>query len=215
MNLDKNSLLLYAVTDRSWLKGQTLAQQVEQALLGGATMVQLREKQLDLPQFRREALEIQALCRRYGAPFLINDNVDLALEIGADGVHVGQEDMEAGLVRQKLGPGKILGVSTHSPEEALRAQAAGADYLGAGAVFHTGTKTDVSTLSYDTLGDICAAVHIPVVAIGGINEDNILRLKGTGIAGAAVVSALFAQPDVQAAARHMRTLAERVRSGES
>ena len=212
MNLDKNSLLLYAVTDRSWLKGQTLAQQVEQALLGGATMVQLREKQLDLPHFRREALEIQALCRRYGAPFLINDNVDLALEIGADGVHVGQEDMEAGLVRQKLGPDKILGVSAHSPEEALRAQAAGADYLGAGAVFHTGTKTDVSTLSYDTLGDICAAVHIPVVAIGGINEDNILRLKGTGIAGAAVVSALFAQPDVQAAAQHMRTLAERVRS---
>lgn len=212
MNLDKNSLLLYAVTDRSWLKGQTLAQQVEQALLGGATMVQLREKQLDLPHFRREALDIQALCRRYGAPFLINDNVDLALEIGADGVHVGQEDMEAGLVRQKLGPGKILGVSAHSPEEALRAQAAGADYLGAGAVFHTGTKTDVSTLSYDTLGDIRAAVHIPVVAIGGIHEDNILRLKGTGIAGAAVVSALFAQPDVQAAARHMRTLAERVRS---
>lgn len=212
MNLDKNSLLLYAVTDRSWLKGQTLAQQVEQALLGGATMVQLREKQLDLPHFRREALEIQALCRRYGVPFLINDNVDLALEIGADGVHVGQEDMEAGLVRQKLGPGKILGVSAHSPEEALRAQAAGADYLGAGAVFHTGTKTDVSTLSCDTLGAICAAVHIPVVAIGGINEDNILRLKGTGIAGAAVVSALFAQPDVQAAARHMRTLAERVRS---
>ena len=212
MNLDKHSLLLYAVTDRSWLKGQTLAHQVEQALLGGATMVQLREKQLDLPHFRREALEIQALCRRYGAPFLINDNVDLALEIGADGVHVGQEDMEAGLVRQKLGPGKILGVSAHSPEEALRAQAAGADYLGAGAVFHTGTKTDVSTLSYDILGDICAAVHIPVVAIGGINKDNILRLKGTGIAGAAVVSALFAQPDVQAAARHMRTLAERVRS---
>ena len=212
MNLDKHSLLLYAVTDRSWLKGQTLAQQVEQALLGGATMVQLREKQLDFPHFRREALEIQALCRRYGTPFLINDNVDLALEIGADGVHVGQEDMEAGLVRQKLGPGKILGVSAHSPEEALRAQAAGADYLGAGAVFHTGTKTDVSTLSRDTLGDICAAVHIPVVAIGGINEDNILRLKGTGIAGAAVVSALFAQPDVQAAARHMRKLAERVRS---
>ena len=212
MSLDKHSLLLYAVTDRSWLKGQTLAQQVEQALLGGATMVQLREKQLDLPHFRREALDIQALCRRYGAPFLINDNVDLALEIGADGVHVGQEDMEAGLVRQKLGPGKILGVSAHSPEEALRAQAAGADYLGAGAVFHTGTKTDVSTLSYDTLGDICAAGHSPGVATGGITEDNILRLKGTGIAGAAVVSALFAQPDVQAAARPMRTLAERGRS---
>ncbi len=161
MNFDRDSLLLYAVTDRAWLKGQTLAQQVEQALLGGATMVQLREKQLDLPHFRREALEIQALCRRYGVPFLINDNVDLALDIGADGVHVGQEDMEAGLVRQKLGPGKILGVSAHSPEEALRAQAAGADYLGAGAVFHTGTKSNVSTLSYDTLRDICAAVKIP------------------------------------------------------
>ena len=212
MNFDRDSLLLYAVTDRAWLKGQTLAQQVEQALLGGATMVQLREKQLDLPHFRREALEIQALCRRYGVPFLINDNVDLALDIGADGVHVGQEDMEAGLVRQKLGPGKILGVSAHSPEEALRAQAAGADYLGAGAVFHTGTKNNVSTLSYDTLRDICAAVKIPVVAIGGISEGNILQLKGTGIAGAAVVSALFGQPDIQAAAQHMRKLAEEVRS---
>ena len=212
MNFDRDSLLLYAVTDRAWLKGQTLAQQVEQALLGGATMVQLREKQLDLPHFRREALEIQALCRRYGVPFLINDNVDLALDIGADGVHVGQEDMEAGLVRQKLGPGKILGVSAHSPEEALRAQAAGADYLGAGAVFHTGTKSNVSTLPYDTLRDICAAVKIPVVAIGGISEGNILQLKGTGIAGAAVVSALFGQPDIQAAAQHMRKLAEEVRS---
>ena len=212
MNFDKNSLLLYAVTDRNWLKGQTLAQQVEQALLGGATMIQLREKQLDLPHFRREALEIQAICRRYGVPFLINDNVDLALDIGADGVHVGQEDMEAGLVRQKLGMGKILGVSAHSPQEALRAQSAGADYLGAGAVFHTGTKTDVSTLSYDTLRDICAAVKIPVVAIGGIGEGNILQLKGTGIAGAAVVSALFAQPDVQKAAQHMRKLAEEVRT---
>lgn len=212
MNFDRDSLLLYAVTDRAWLKGQTLAQQVEQALLGGATMVQLREKQLDLPHFRREALEIQALCRRYGVPFLINDNVDLALDIGADGVHVGQEDMEAGLVRQKLGPGKILGVSAHSPEEALRAQAAGADYLGAGAVFHTGTKSNVPTMSYDTLRDICAAVKIPVVAIGGISEGNILQLKGTGIAGAAVVSALFGQPDIQAAAQHMRKLAEEVRS---
>ena len=210
MNLDKNSLLLYAVTDRSWLKGQTLAQQVEQALLGGATMVQLREKQLDLPHFRREALEIQALCRRYEAPFLINDNVDLALDIGADGVHVGQEDMEAGLVRQKLGPGKILGVSAHSPEEALRAQAAGADYLGAGAVFHTGTKTDVSTLSYDTLGDICAAVHIPVVAIGGISHDNILELKNCGLDGVAVVSALFAQADVKAAAEELLRLSEEI-----
>mgnify|MGYP005963767257 CR=1 FL=1 len=210
MNFDRDSLLLYAVTDRAWLKGQTLAQQVEQALLGGATMVQLREKQLDLPHFRREALEIQALCRRYGVPFLINDNVDLALDIGADGVHVGQEDMEAGLVRQKLGPGKILGVSAHSPEEALRAQAAGADYLGAGAVFHTGTKSNVSTLSYDTLRDICAAVKIPVVAIGGISHDNILELKNCGLDGVAVVSALFAQADVKAAAEELLRLSEEI-----
>ena len=210
MNFDRDSLLLYAVTDRAWLKGQTLAQQVEQALLGGATMVQLREKQLDLPHFRREALEIQALCRRYGVPFLINDNVDLALDIGADGVHVGQEDMEAGLVRQKLGPGKILGVSAHSTEEALRAQAAGADYLGAGAVFHTGTKSNVSTLSYDTLRDICAAVKIPVVAIGGISHDNILELKNCGLDGVAVVSALFAQADVKAAAEELLRLSEEI-----
>lgn len=211
MNFDRDSLLLYAVTDRAWLKGQTLAQQVEQALLGGATMVQLREKQLDLPHFRREALEIQALCRRYGVPFLINDNVDLALDIGADGSTWARRTWrpagpaEAG-ARQNSGRVRPF------PGGALRAQAAGADYLGAGAVFHTGTKSNVSTLSYDTLGDICAAVKIPVVAIGGISEGNILQLKGTGIAGAAVVSALFAQPDVQAAARHMRTLAERVRS---
>ena len=204
MNFDRDSLLLYAVTDRAWLKGQTLAQQVEQALLGGATMVQLREKQLDLPHFRREALEIQALCRRYGVPFLINDNVDLALDIGADGVHVGQEDMEAGLVRQKLGPGKILGVSAHSPEEALRAQAAGADYLGAGAVFHTGTKSNVSTLSYDTLRDICAAVKIPVVAIGGLNERTIPELAGTGADGAAMVSTIFAAEDIEEETRRLR-----------
>lgn len=213
MNFDRDSLLLYAVTDRAWLKGQTLAQQVEQALLGGQPWSSCREKQLDPAPFPPGGPWRSRPCaRRYGVPFLINDNVDLALDIGADGVHVGQEDMEAGLVRQKLGPGKILGVSAHSPEEALRAQAAGADYLGAGAVFHTGTKSNVSTLSYDTLRDICAAVKIPVVAIGGISEGNILQLKGTGIAGAAVVSALFGQPDIQAAAQHMRKLAEEVRS---
>ena len=212
MNCSPEDMLVYAVTDRAWLKGESLKAQVEKALKGGVTFVQLREKNLDRRLFLEEAAAIKALCDSFHVPFGINDDVEIALASGADGVHVGQEDMEAGLVRQKLGPGKILGVSAHSPEEALRAQAAGADYLGAGAVFHTGTKTDVSTLSYNTLGDICAAVHIPVVAIGGINEDNILRLKGTGIAGAAVVSALFAQPDVQAAARLMRTLAERVKS---
>lgn len=208
MNCDKKDLLLYAVTDRAWLGDKTLAQQVEESLKGGATMVQLREKHLDRETFKTEALELKELCRRYSVPLIINDNVELALEIGADGVHVGQEDLEAGRARALLGPDKILGVSAHSVEEALRAQEAGADYLGAGAVFPTDTKDDVSVLPYERLKDICAAVDIPVVAIGGIGAHNILRLSGSGVAGVAVVSAIYAQPDVQAAARDLKALAE-------
>ena len=208
MNCAKQDLLLYAVTDRTWLGGHTLAWQVEQSLKGGATMVQIREKHLDREAFRAEALELKELCRRYRAPLIVNDDVELALEIGADGVHVGQEDLEAGRARALLGPDKILGVSAHSVEEALRAQEAGADYLGAGAVFPTGTKEDVDALPYERLKDICAAVDIPVVAIGGIGTQNISRLAGSGICGVAVVSALYAQPDIQAAARTLRALAE-------
>ena len=207
MNCDKKDLLLYAVTDRAWLGKKTLAQQVEESLKGGATMIQLREKHLDREAFKVEALELKELCRQYSVPLIINDDVELALEIGADGVHVGQEDLEAGRARSLLGPDKILGVSSHSVEEALRAQAAGADYLGAGAVFPTGTKDDVSVLPYERLKDICAAVDIPVVAIGGIGAHNILRLSGSGIAGVAVVSAIYAQPDVQQAARELKALA--------
>ena len=208
MKFDKHHLLLYAVTDRSWLGERTLAWQVEQALKGGVTMVQLREKHLDRAAFRTEALELQALCRQYGVPFLINDDVELALEIGADGVHVGQDDLEAGQARAKLGPDRILGVSAHSVEEALRAQAAGADYLGVGAVFPTGTKGDASGLPLSTLKEICCAVDIPVVAIGGIGPGNIGQLKGSGAAGAAVVSAIFAQPDPEGAARTLRALSK-------
>lgn len=208
MNCDKKDLLLYAVTDRAWLGDKTLAQQVEESLKGGATMVQLREKHLDRETFKTEALELKELCRRYSVPLIINDDVELALEIGADGVHVGQEDLEAGRARALLGPDKILGVSAHSVEEALRAQEAGADYLGAGAVFPTDTKDDVSVLPYERLKDICAAVDIPVVAIGGIGTHNILRLSGSGVAGVAVVSAIYAQPDVERAARELKALAE-------
>lgn len=208
MNCAKQDLLLYAVTDRTWLGGHTLAWQVEQSLKGGATMVQIREKHLDRDAFRAEALELKELCRRYRVPLIVNDDVELALEIGADGVHVGQEDLEAGRARALLGPDKILGVSAHSVEEALRAQEAGADYLGAGAVFPTGTKDNVGALPYERLKDICAAVDIPVVAIGGIGTQNISRLAGSGICGVAVVSALYAQPDIQAAARTLRALAE-------
>ena len=207
MNCDKKNLLLYAVTDRSWLGTESLYSQVKKAIDGGVTFVQLREKELAQEAFYKEALEIQALCREKNIPFVINDNVALAKDIDADGVHVGQEDMEAGDVRSLLGPDKIIGVSAHSVEEALLAEKCGADYLGVGAAFSTNSKKDVSCISHETIRDICQAVQIPVIAIGGINETNIEELKGTGICGVAVISAIFAKKDITGAAR---TLRERV-----
>ena len=204
MNADRNDFLLYAVTDRSWLGSQTLCDQVEQALLGGATCVQLREKQLDETAFLEEARALRRLCRAYRVPLIINDSVDIALAVDADGVHVGQDDLEAGAARQKLGPHKILGVSAHSVEQARRAQAQGADYLGVGAVFPTATKADAGALPPGELGAICRAVPLPVVAIGGVTADNVPSLAGTGIAGVAVVSALFAQADIRQAAARLR-----------
>ena len=208
MKCDKKDLLLYGVTDRSWLGERTLYSAVEQSILGGVTMVQLREKDLAQEEFQKEARQIQELCKKHQVHFLINDNVELAVEIEADGVHVGQHDMEAGQVRQKIGPDKILGVSAQTVEQALKAQAAGADYLGVGAVFPTGTKDDADAVSLDTLKTICQAVDIPVVAIGGIKESNILSLKGSGICGVAVVSAIYAKEDPQAAAAGLRKLTE-------
>ena len=207
MNCDKKNLLLYAVTDRSWLGTESLYSQVKKAIDGGVTFVQLREKELAQEAFYKEALEIQALCRGKNIPFVINDNVALAKDIDADGVHVGQEDMEAGDVRSLLGPDKIIGVSAHSVEEALLAEKRGADYVGVGAAFSTNSKKDVSCISHETIRDICQAVQIPVIAIGGINETNIEELKGTGICGVAVISAIFAKKDITGAAR---TLRERV-----
>lgn len=204
MNCDKKNLLLYAVTDRSWLGTESLYSQVKKAIDGGVTFVQLREKELAQEAFYKEALEIQALCREKNIPFVINDNVALAKKIDADGVHVGQEDMEAGDVRSLLGPDKIIGVSAHSVEEALLAEKRGADYLGVGAAFSTNSKKDVSCISHETIRDICQAVQIPVIAIGGINETNIEELKGTGICGAAVISAIFAKKDITGAARTLR-----------
>ena len=205
MNCDKKNLLLYAVTDRSWLGTESLYSQVKKAIDGGVTFVQLREKELAQEAFYKEALEIQALCREKNIPFVINDNVALAKEIDADGVHVGQEDMEAGGVRSLLGPDKIIGVSAHSVEEALLAEKRGADYLGVGAAFSTNSKKDVSCISHETIRDICQAVQIPVIAIGGINETNIEELKGTGICGVAVISAIFAKKDITGAARALRS----------
>lgn len=203
-------LRLYAVTDRAWTGRQTLSEQVEAALRGGVTLVQLREKAMERDAFREEALEIKALCHRYGVPLILNDDVALALEIGADGVHVGQSDMRADDVRARVGKGMIVGVTAKTVEQALAAQAAGADYLGSGAVFGTSTKADAKPMSLETLRSICAAVDIPVVAIGGVNGGNISRLAGTGVCGAAVVSGIFAAQDIERECRELRALAEEI-----
>lgn len=208
--LKKEDLLLYAVTDRTWLNGDTLYNQVEKALKGGATFIQLREKKLSNTEFLEEAKEIKQLCAKYNVPFVINDNVEIAKEIDADGVHVGQDDMEASDVRAQLGKDKIIGVSAHSVEEALLAQEHGADYLGVGAVFHTGTKSDATDLSRETLKAICDAVDIPVIAIGGISAENVLELSGNGLCGIAVISAIFAQKDIEAAARNLSELTKKM-----
>ena len=213
MKFDKQNLLLYAVTDRSWLGEKTLFQQVEEALQGGVTMLQLREKDLDEKSFMEEAAAVKALCARYQVPFLIDDNVPLALRCGADGVHVGQSDMEAGEVRARIGPDKILGVSAQTVSQAVLAQEAGADYLGVGAVFSTSTKLDADTVSIETLREICTAVKIPVVAIGGINEANLPKLTGSGISGVAVVSAIFSAPSPGDAARRLSMLAQQAVPG--
>ena len=203
-------LRLYAVTDRAWTGRQTLSEQVEAALRGGVTLVQLREKAMERDAFREEALEIKALCHRYGVPLILNDDVALALEIGADGVHVGQSDMRADDVRARVGKGMIVGVTAKTVEQALAAQAAGADYLGSGAVFGTSTKADAKPMSLETLRSICAAVDIPVVAIGGVNKGNISLLAGTGVSGAAVVSGIFAAQDIERECRELRALAEEI-----
>ena len=208
MKCDKKTMLLYAVTDRAWVGRQSLYEQVEAALRGGATCVQIREKELDDGSFLQEATEIKELCHRYGVPLFINDNVEVAVKCGADGVHVGQDDMDAASVRQRVGDGMMIGVSAHTVEEALEAVRCGADCLGVGAMFSTATKKDASVLSRETLRDICAAVDVPVVAIGGINKGKIKELSGTGVDGVALVSAINTADDIQAECRELRRLSE-------
>lgn len=208
MRCDRKTMRLYAVTDRAWVGQGTLGDQVEQALRGGVTCVQLREKSLGVPAILVEAEEIGALCRSYGVPFLINDRVEIALQCGADGVHVGQKDRAAREVRRLLGPNRILGVSARTVEQAVQAERDGADYLGVGAVFSTSTKADAMPVSYETLQAICRAVSIPVVVIGGIQRENLLSLAGSGVDGVALVSAIFAAPDVETASRELRALSE-------
>lgn len=213
MSISKETMLLYGVTDRGNLHGKTLLLQVEESLKGGVTLVQLREKHLSFQEFLEEAKEMKELCHKYGVPLLINDNVEICIESGADGVHVGQKDMEAGAVREKLGKDKIIGVSARTVEQAMAAQNAGADYLGVGAVFSTSTKEDAKPLDHEILKTITKAVDIPVVAIGGISTENVSQLKGTGIDGVAVVSAIYGKENPKEAAENLKRLVSEVVKG--
>ena len=211
MKFCKDQLRLYAVTDSRWLgEGETLSSRVAAAIRGGATFVQLREKEMQGEKLLSLAREIGALCRGMGVPFVVDDDAEIAALAGADGVHVGQSDESAAEARRRIGPDKILGVSAQTVEQALEAERNGADYLGVGAVFPTGSKDDADAVSLDTLKAICNAVHIPVVAIGGIGIKNVVALRGTGISGVAVISALFAREDTEAAARELLCAVEEI-----
>ena len=211
MKCDKKIMRLYAVTDRAWVtQNETLYQQVKKALHGGVTCVQIREKNMGEDDFLAEAIEINKLCKEFNVPLIINDNVDIALKCGAAGVHVGQSDMKATDVRAKIGSNMILGVSAATVEQAIEAEQADADYLGVGAVFSTTTKLDASAVSHFELKKICTSVSIPVVAIGGISENNITELKGCGIDGVALVSAIFASKDITAACKRLYNLSEEI-----
>lgn len=203
MKCDKKYMTLYAVTDRMWLSGRKLAHDVEEALKGGVTMVQLREKELNYNNFLTEAYEIKAICKKYNVPFIINDDIEVALACDADGIHIGQNDMDALKARERLGDDKIIGISAQTVEQAKRAVACGADYLGVGAVFTTSTKPDADFVTYDTLKSICAVVNVPVCAIGGIYDYNINNLYGSGVDGVALVSAIFAQDNIKEASEKL------------
>ena len=210
MRFDREMLRLYAVTDRAWVGRQTLSEQIEDALRGGVTLVQLREKHLEKEAFVEEAKAVLALCRQYGVPLIINDRLDVALESGADGVHVGIEDAPVAEIRAQAGPDFIIGATAKTVEQAQAAQAAGADYLGVGAVFPSPTKQNAIRITAEALREICSSVSIPAVAIGGITAENAPSLKGCGMAGIAVVSAIFGAADIEKAAAGLRSLADAI-----
>lgn len=208
LNICKEDMKLYVVTDRTWLKDKTLAEEVEKILECGATFLQLREKKLSYEEVILEAREIKKITDKYKVPFVINDDIKVAIEVNADGIHIGQGDMDAKEARMLIGQDKILGVTAKTVAQAIKAEADGADYLGVGAAFSTSTKLDTNVISFDTIRDICNGVSVPVVAIGGISEKNILKLKGVGVDGVAVVSAIFAKEDVGSATKEMLKLSE-------
>lgn len=210
MKFSKDMLLLYAVTDRSWTQDQTLYDQIEAALKGGVTIVQLREKNLPEDEFVAEAIRVKELCSRYNVPLIINDNAGVALKSGADGVHVGIEDTPVAELRQKVGKDFIIGATAKTVEQAQSAEKAGADYLGVGAVFPSPTKKNAIRITAEKLKEICSSVSVPAVAIGGISLDNVSEIKGCGMSGIAVVSAIFASDDIQKAASELKEKAKEV-----
>lgn len=210
MKLDKSAMLLYAVTDSTWLNGRKLVGDVEDVLKAGATFIQLREKNATYEETVALAREIKKLTDKYHVPFVIDDNVEAAKEVDADGVHIGQSDTEAKRARDILGENKIIGVSAGNLKEAIDAEKNGADYIGIGAMFDTSTKKDHTDMTFEEAKKITDTVKIPVVAIGGINKNNILELKGTGIDGVAVISAIFAQPDRYSAAKELLELSKEI-----
>lgn len=214
MKVSKQNMLLYAITDRQWLDGTTLAIQVEKVLKNGATFLQLREKHLEYDELVKEAITIKEIAAKYNVPFVINDNIYAAKEADVDGVHIGQNDADYKKAREVLGDDKIIGMTAHNLEEAIAAQKVGADYIGTGAVFTTSTKKDTVPLTMETLQKITESVTIPVVAIGGINHGNILQLKGLGIDGVAVISALFAQENIECATRELLKLCKEITNGK-
>ena len=204
--IEREKLKLYAITDSAWTKDTDLVSQVRSALLGGATIVQYREKHLPYDQLKKQASDLLLVCREFKVPLIINDDPHLAKEIDADGVHVGLSDMSVKEARRILGEDKIIGATAKTVEQARDAYAQGADYLGSGAVFGSSTKLDAVPMTRKTLDDICASVPIPVVAIGGIDQTNVLELKGASIAGVAVVKGIFGADDVRTAASHLARL---------
>lgn len=210
MKLDNNSMVLYAITDRTWLGEKSLAQAVEEAIKGGATFVQLREKNISFDEFIKLAKEVKAVTDKYKIPFVINDNIAVACEVGADGVHIGQGDEAIKIAREILGKNKIIGISANNPQDAICAELGGADYIGAGSVFSTSTKLDAKNITIEVLRDIAEAVSIPVVAIGGINKENVINLSGCGIAGVCIVSAIFSKDIIKEAASELFKLSKQV-----
>ena len=199
MKFNENMLLLYAVTDQAWVGNQTLLEQIEDALKGGATIVQLREKKMDENSFVEEAIQVRDLCHKYHVPLIINDNVEVALKSGADGVHVGIEDAPVAEIRKRVSADFIIGATCKTVEQAKIAEAAGADYMGVGAVFPSPTKTNAVRITNEQLREIIASVSIPAVAIGGISYDNVCEIKGSSVSGVAVVSAIFGAEDIEKA----------------